>query len=272
MRKRLLVLLALAFMGMAQEEVAELLSRAEALYDRWHGEFEFVAYGERLREAIRLWEEALPKVSGETRREVLVKLSRAYFELAEAYLAGDEREPAYAKGKDYALLALRMDQDFVRIEEREGHREALRKAEDVEALFWYGNNLGRWLSFHWFSALAGGTRDVLAAFERAAELDESYWGGGPRRALGNFHAQTPGFLGGDQARVEREFLRAMELAPEFLQNLVDYAELWAKDRDRPLFCRLIREALAKAAEVQNIWPLYNHLALARARTSASLCP
>ncbi|MBC7222479.1 hypothetical protein H5T56_05820 [Candidatus Bipolaricaulota bacterium] len=271
MRKALAALAVFGFVLLGQG-IEELLAQADRLYDRWSGGFDFVVYEGRLREAIRLWEEALPKLSGEARREVLIKLSRAYFELAEAYLSEREKEPAYGKGKDYALLALRMDPEFVQVEGREGHRAALRAAKDVEALFWYGNNLGRWLSFHWFSALAGGSQDVLAAFERAAELDEGYWGGGPRRALGNFHAQTPGFLGGDQAQVEKEFLRAIELDPDFLQNLVDYAELWAKDRDKELFCRLIAEALKKAPEAQTKWPLYNHLALERARKLASFCP
>lgn len=262
--------------GLAQENLADLLAQADALYDRWHGEFEFSAYEGRLREAIRLWEEALPKISAAAeRREVLVKLSRAWFELAEGYLAEkSEREKAYAKGKDFALEALRLDPVF-REKEKQSFRAALRESSDVEALFWYGNNLGRWLGFHYWEALTGGTRDVLAAFERCVELEESYWGGGPRRALANFLAQTPGFLGGDFSRAEREFQRALELAPEFLQNYVDYAEHWAKVAGKEeLFCQLVRAALinAKDPEVLRSWPFYNALALRRAERLGRACP
>lgn len=271
---RLLAALLLGAVFARAGEVGELLGRAEALYDRWRGEFEFSSYEGELREAIRLWEEALPQVQeGEVRRAVLVKLSRAWFELAEAYLQDRAaKEEAYRKGWEHALSALRLDPEFGATE-RESFRAALRKSRDVEALFWYGNNLGRWLSYHWWKALTGGAQDVLAAFERCAELDERYWGAGPRRALANFFAQTPGFLGGDFGRAAREFQRAIELVPEFIQNYVDYAEHWAKPAgETALFCGLLRKALDWAADPQVLraWPLYNHLALTRARNSA--CP
>jgi tetratricopeptide (TPR) repeat protein len=278
MRKFLgLGMVVFALLGLAQGTPEELLARADALYNRWQGPFEFSAYEGRLREAIRLWEEALPHLSdAEKRREVLVKLSRAYFELAEGYLVEKpQKEGAYEKGKDYGLSALRLDPEFAEVEAREGFRAALRKSTDVEALFWYGNNLGRWLSYHYWEALVGGTRDVLAAFERCVELDEKYWAAGPHRALANFLAQTPGFLGGDFERAKGEFARAVELAPEFLQNYVDYAEHWAKKAgDQSLFCELLGKALALAQDpgVVSAWPFYNHLALERAKGLARGCP
>jgi len=269
------LVLGLTLVGLAQGGVEELLSRAEALYDRWHGEFDFSSYEGRLREAIRLWEEALPALQPAERHDVLVKLSRAWFELAEGYLSEKgEREKAYTKGKDYALEALRMDPIFLEAEKREGFRAALQQSVDLAALFWYGNNLGRWLGFHYWEALTGGTRDVLAAFTRCAELDETYWAGGPRRALANFLAQTPGFLGGDFQRAKEEFQRALELGPDFLQNYVDYAEHWAKKAgETELFCALLGEALAKGADprVFQAWPFYNTLALRRAAALRTAC-
>lgn len=271
------VFLGLALWASAQGGVEALLSRAEALYDRWQGEFDFAAYEGRLREAIRLWEEALPQLADPAGvRAVLVRLSRAWFELAEGYLAeGAERERAYARGKEYALRALRLDPAFREAEAREGLRAALRGSTDVEALFWYGNNLGRWLGFHYWAALTGGTRDVLAAFERCVELDEAYWAGGPRRALANFLAQTPGFLGGDFARAEREFRRALALAPDFLQNYVDFAEHWAKRAgEGELLCALVREALRREGAGRGVeaCPFYNALARRRAAALAGACP
>lgn len=262
------VLLAVVLGGWAQGDLEALLAQAEVLYDRWQREFDFIAYEFELREAIRLWEEALPQLSvAKDRRAVLVKLAWAWFELAEGYLGEKgQRERAYAKGLGYALEALRLDPSF-RSMERVGFRAALQASTDVEALFWYGNNLGRWLGFHYWEALTGGTRDVLVAFERCVELDEAYWGGGPRRALANFLAQTPGFLGGDFARAGEEFRRAQEIAPEFLQNYVDYAEHWAKPAGKDeLFFRLLEEAVRRAGEpgIFRAWPFYNRLSLRRA--------
>ncbi len=160
-----------------------------------------------------------------------MKLSRAHCELAEAYLPEGERKAAYARGEALALQALRLDPVFLRVERERGFRAALGVAGDVGAIFWYGNNLGRLLAYDYGRALFGGTRDVLAAFTRAVELDEGYWGGGPHRALANFLAQTPGFLGGDVAR-------AVERDPAFLQTHVDWAEFGAA-RDGGLCCELL---------------------------------
>jgi hypothetical protein len=92
--------------------------------------------------------------------------------------------------------------------------------------------------------------------------------GGPHRALANFLAQTPGFLGGDEARAGVHFARAVELDPGFLQNHVDWAEFWSRPRKEwDSFCGLLAAALSLGddPQVADRWPLYNRLALVRAR-------
>jgi len=252
---------------------AELIAEADALFDRWSAgeEFDFAAYEEKLRKAIALWEEALPLVPVEqvqTKTHVLNRLSQAYFELAEGYLTRKEREPAYAKGKDYGLESLRLEPEFVRAEAEGGFRAALRAATDVEAIFWYGNNLGKWLDYHFAAALGGGVGDVKAAFERSVELDETYDGGGPHRALAAFLAQVPRFLGGGREEAKPHFERSIQLGPDYLENYVNYADYYAKpERDWDLFCSLLKTALDKAQDpaVMAKWPFYNTLALERAR-------
>ena len=76
-------------------------------------------------------------------------------------------------------------------------------------------------------------------------------------------------------RQKEEFARAVELAPEFLQNYVDYAEHWAKRAgDQDLFCELLGKALALGQDpaVLSAWPFYNQLALERAKVLARGCP
>lgn len=257
---------------------AEFIAEADALYDRWQGEFEFASYEARLRGAIAKWEAALAALPGdevEMRAQALVSLARAYFELADAYLGGSDRKLAYAKGEAAALGALRLEPEFVRAEGAQGFRAALGVASDVGAIFWYGNNLGRLLNYDYGRAIFGGTRDVSAAFARAVELDEAYWGGGPHRALANFLAQTPGFLGGNEVQAGVHFARAIELDPSFVQNYVDQAEFYAKPRKEwDALCRLLRTALGQGADpaVATRWPLYNHLAVARAQALLAEAP
>lgn len=268
------ILLALsALHGRADQDPAVLIAQAEQLFDRWDGEgFDFAAYEGRLRQAIGLWEEALPLIPADqiqTEAHVLDRLAQGYFELADGYLTtNEEMDGAYGKGKDFALESLRLGPDFIRIEQEEGHRAALSAAEDVAAIFWYGNNLGRWLNYHQLTALTGGVHDVLASFERAVELNETYDGGGPHRALAAFLAQVPGFLGGDLEGSKGHFERSIEIDGDYLENYVNYAEYYAKPkRDWELFCGLLRTALDKAEDltVMAKWPFYNKLALDRAQ-------
>lgn len=130
--------------------------------------------------------------------------------------------------------------------EQESFRAAISGATDVAALFWYGNNLGSYLNFHFMAALSGGMNDVRAAFARAIELDESYIGGGPWRALGSFLAKVPSFLGGDREKAKEAFARAIELGPDFLENYVDAAEyVYKQGEEWDEFCTNLREAITR---------------------------
>jgi len=268
-----LVILSSVFLsiGVIGSTPSSLIKEADRLYDRWSGEFAFSSYGENLKGAISLYETALaalPEESLQTRAYVLNRLARAEFELGFAYLTDrDELEAAYAKGKDYALASLRLDPAFRETEE-ESFRAALAGANDLEAIFWYGNNLGRYLEFHPLAAVMGGMKDVRASFERAIELDPTYLDGGPWRALGSFLAQVPSALGGDIDRAEEAFKSAIAAGAGYLENEVDLAEYVMKPKgDTAGFCSLLKEVLAEAddPEVTARWPLYNALAVKRAR-------
>lgn len=264
------LVLSLAIAVAVASPAGELIIQADAAFERGSG-FSLDGYEASLREAISIYEQALeliPEDEVQTRAYVLDRLSQGYFELGFAYLTDrDEQEEAFGKGKDYALESLRLDPKFVETE-KESFRAAISGATDVKALFWYGNNLGSYLNFHFLTALSGGMNDVKAAFERAIELDETYLGGGPWRAIGSFLAKVPSFLGGDRGKARDAFARAIRIAPDFLENYVDDAEYAAKpDKDWDEFCAKLRTAIDKGAdlEVMSAWPLYNALALKRAK-------
>lgn len=270
------VLLA-ASAGVAAQSVEELLTQAGALCDPHNGEFDFAAYEGRVRESIRLYEQALPLLADDASRlSVLHRLARSYFELANAYLfTPAEQEAAYVAGKDYALAALRMDPAFV-AREQTSFRDALSNANNIEAVFWYGTNFGCYLNFHQLEAiLGGGMRDVPACYERAIVLDETYLAGAPLRSLGCFLAQVPEFIGGNMARARELLTRAREIAPEFLQNAVDLSEWVLKPKNETdALCVLLADVKADAKDpsVMASWPYYNELALRRAERLSRDCP
>jgi len=268
------VLLWLAVVPACAATDADLIHAADTAFSREHG-FSLTAYRGDLEKALALYAQALPLIPRDalqTRAYVLDRLGEGYFELGTAYLTNrDEQEQAFRKGKDYSLKSLRLEPQFA-AQEKESFRAALSQATDVRAIFWYGNNLGRYLNFHPLAALSGGMKDVVAAFERAIELDETYLAGGPWRALGSFLAQVPGFLGGDRKKAADAYARAIAIGPDFLENYVDDAEYVAKaNKNWSRFCAELRTVLEKSKDqdVMAAWPLYNALAVNRAQALLS---
>ena len=256
----------------AVREVADLIAEADVAFDRWTEPFEFAAYQERLERAVALWEQALPLIQEDdvaSRAHVLNRLAQAYFELGEAYLAEPaEREEVYAKGKDYALASLRLDPLFGETEEMDGFRAALHLASDVTAIFWYGNTLGVWLNYHQITAIFGGVLDVLASYERAIELDETYLGGAPQRSMAALIAQASFVIGKSRQDSVPHYERSIEIDPDYLESYVNYAVHYAKPTgDETLYNSLLATAmeLAEDPQVMAAWPLYNELAIRRAR-------
>lgn len=272
---------ALSALAAESASPAFLVEQADALFDRSTGTFDFDAYEGRLREAICLYEEALPLLDATDvalQARVLNRLAQAYFELATAYSAADaEKEAAFVAGKDHALACLRLDPAF-RAAEATSFRDALGVASDVAAVFWYGNNFGSYLNYHQLEAIfGGGARDVPVCYERAAALDETYLGGAPLRSLACYVARVPAFLGGDMARARELFGRAITIAPDFFENQVNLAELVLKPAGETAeACALLRDVIARSADAtaMALWPLYNELSVRQAhKVLATLtCP
>ena len=268
-----LMMLVLVAFGSLGQEASALIAQADAAFDRWVGAFEFAAYEASLGEAISLWEEALGLLDegdAPAKRHVLNRLAQAYFELGEAYLFDPaEREAAYAEGRDYALMSLRLDPSFDEIEADDGFRAALRSATDVAAIFWYGNALGKWLDYNQLIAVFGGVLDVLASYERAVELDETYFGGAPQRSLAALIAQAHFVIGKSPADSVGHYERAMEIDPAYLESYVNYAEHYAGPmKERALYDDLLQtlDELSSDPEIVAAWPFYNFLAIRRAHS------
>jgi len=258
----------------AMSSATDLVAEADASFNRWAQPFEFSSYQGDLKTAISLWEQALPLIPAhalQSQSQVLNHLAQAYFELGEAYLVSpEEREEAYGKGRDSALASLRLDAVFGTTEENEGFRAALHSASDVAAIFWYGNTLGVWLNYHAITAILGGVLDVVASYERAIELDETYMGGAPQRSMAALIAQAYFVIGKSRDDSVVHYERSMEIDPSYLESYVNYAEHYAGPTgDDGLHDELLAAALKLATDPQIMaaWPLYNELAIRRARAA-----
>ena len=139
----------------------------------------------------------------------------------------------------------------------------------MAAIFWYGNTLGVWLSYHQLTAILGGVRDVLASYERAIELDETYTGGAPHRSMAALIAQAYFVIGKSREDSVFYYERSIEIDPAYLESYVNYAQHYVGPmNEEALYNDLLATAIALAADPQIMatWPLYNELAIRRART------
>jgi len=133
-----------------------------------------------------------------THKDVVNKLSQAYYTLADAFLAGDpEERNTYMKGRNWGFKSLRMNPDFVAVEGEAGDSweefvEAVNQEADISALYWAGANWLRWGEFNPLQAVVALIpQQTDAISKRCIELDDTYVNYGSYRALAAFWAGLP---------------------------------------------------------------------------------
>ena len=125
-------------------------------------------------------------------REVVSKLAQSYYTLGNIFIPAEENEEVHLKGKHWGLKALRMNPEFVAMEESDDFVAAVAVETDITALYWATSNWLRVAQKHPMQALfAGVTTKTLAMSERALELDPTYMVGGPYRSLGAYFSGLP---------------------------------------------------------------------------------
>ncbi len=144
-------------------------------------------------------------------KDVVNKLSQAYYTLANVFIDPSENEDIYLKGKNWGLKSLRMDPGFAELENSR-FDSAVAAEADVAALYWANSNWLRVAQKHPMQAvLAGVTKRVQAIMNRLLELDTSYLAGGIYRSYGAYYSGLP--IGKD-----------MNKALAFLCHVVDQAD------------------------------------------------
>ncbi|MFW6104656.1 MAG: TRAP transporter TatT component family protein [Candidatus Bipolaricaulota bacterium] len=253
------------------DQLRELIDRADEAASKARNE---LRTKDQLEKAIRIYKKGL-KLDPDN-AHALNRLSLGYFVLAETYLDSEKEETsAYDTGYDYGLKSLRTNEDFDNLYEKKGFKalkELPESVVDVEGLFWTGANLGRLSERKGALNSLGNLPALISVNRRVLELDEEYLGGGAHRALGSIAGEILGHpfsflipkhdLSWEGAL--NHFERAIEIAPECLENYFSYAKYYAlkkgkKDRAR----ELIDKVLSRPTEEG--YPLINSIAKDKAR-------
>jgi len=216
-------------------------------------------------------------------KDLINKLSQAYYSYADAFLRGLPNQRAtFLKGKQWGLKSLRMNPAFVSFEEEEDFVAAVRQETDVAALFWTNANWLRWAEPNIFDAIrARIAQKSLAMSERALKLDAAYATYGSYRALGAFWQGLPSdpispvFTGGlrqDYDKVLASFCKIVD-EPTFCEGVAEPIDPSCNDylENRVVFVqyylmplghwedarRILRSVLDE--EIGDAFPLYNGL-------------
>jgi hypothetical protein len=170
-------------------------------------------------------------------KDVVNKLSQAYYTLADAFLGGVEPDElnTYLKGKHWGLKSLRMDADFAAIEGEPGDKvsefvDAVNQETDIDALYWAAACWLRCAEFNKLAAVAGKVPDQTEAMSlRCLELDDTYLNYGSYRALGAFWGGLPRL--GILVHYSKNFNKSLG----YFCKVVDESALCAECNDCPDF-------------------------------------
>jgi hypothetical protein len=205
--------------------------------------------------------------------QLLIAAAQGYSSFASVFL--EEQESEYAKrltgkAKQYALRSLELKglkdplqkpfDDFKEGLTRVGKKE-------VPYLFWSATCWASWISLNLDSVEAvAELPKVEAMMQRALDLDEAFYYGGPHLFMGIWFASRPKIAGGDLKKAQRHFLKAIELGQgKFLMAYVYYASTYARQSlDKDLFTSLLQRVLKSPADDPSELTLLNTVAKKKA--------
>jgi len=124
-------------------------------------------------------------------KDIVNKLSQAYYTLGNVFVDPSENADIYLKGKNWGLKSLRMNPGFAELE-KSRFDSAVAAETDVAALYWTNSNWLRVAQKHPMQAvLHGVTKRTGAIMDRLLELDTSYLVGGIYRSYGAYYSGLP---------------------------------------------------------------------------------
>ena len=207
-------------------------------------------------------------------RPLLVLLSQANMSYALGFVEHEDRERAgriFWKGKEYGMRALKQNRKFVKALDRgERYSEAVKhlKKKDLPALFWTANNWAGWMNLNLRNTKALFDQPkILALMNRAIELDDEYYYGGPHLFFATYYATLPPIMGGSAEKSKKEFDRVNEINQgTFLMADVFLAEYYAPlVLDQELFTTTLQNVINTPIDTDSKMRMMNELAKVRAK-------
>ncbi len=209
---------------------------------------------DQVRAAITAWGKAAEADPGNL--DLLIKLTRAHYFLADGYLRDDAAAYLETMDKGVAWGERAIVASSPELKKKLEAGEKLHKAvavvpkEGVPALYWYASALGKWAKKKGFAVLLGQKDNVKAAMDRCLQLWPEYYYAGPPRYFGAYYAIAPSFAGGDLKKSQESFERSLQMEPRYLGTKVLWAqELAVKMQDEETFDRLLQEVLAAPDDI-----------------------
>lgn len=126
-----------------------------------------------------------------SQKDLLNKLSQAYYTLANVFTPDADQEQLYLKGKNWGFKSLRLDPNF---DDLRGGRfdSSVAQETDVAALYWTNSNWLRVSEKHKMQAvIAGVPKKSQLITERLLEIAPDYLVGGPYRSFAAYWSGLP---------------------------------------------------------------------------------
>jgi hypothetical protein len=206
--------------------------------------------------------------------ELLLAAAQAYSSFNA--VLGDDKDKEYAnlitaKSRDYALktLVARGFKDPLKSSFDDfAHDVASCGKKDVPYIFWSATCWANWIMLNVDSieAVAQLPR-VQLMMQKALELDEGFYYGGPHLFMGIWFAARPAVAGGDLQKAKEHFLKAIDLGKgKFLMAYVYYADNYARRAaDKALFVATLEKVLQTPADSVPELTLINTVAQKKAK-------
>lgn len=203
------------------------------------------------------------EVAGSRQRDfkTLLRLARAYH-LRGEYLQRDPqaRLADWEMGMNWAEKALTLNPEYrgrvVNLHLSPEYAMDSLKPDEIEALYWYAVNLGKWAAQSGTRAILKNRGRVKKIIDQIASVNPDLSYGAVYRYYGAYFALLPGYNRADLEISHKNFETAVERFPQYFTNRTLYAQTYAvKMKDTELFQKQLRWVTqARADSVPDFYP------------------